>query len=88
MNMETMKSWGKDYRLQKMGIHVDKIERGKDILTSFTTIPPNECATKNSGLSSASADILMSLRSERRLAACWNTVAVEVPENALSMSTS
>ena len=53
-----------------MGIEIDDGEREEGMLTSFTTIPPKECATKNRGLNSASLDVLTSLTSERRLAAC------------------
>ena len=68
--MEIIELGAKGYRSYEMGIEVDDGEREKGMLTSFTTIPPNECATKNRGLNSASLDVLTSLRSARRLAAC------------------
>ena len=65
-----MNRGAKGYRTQEMGIEIDDGEREEGMLTSFTTIPPKECATKNRGLNSASLDVLTSLTSERRLAAC------------------
>lgn len=68
--MEVIESGAKDYRSHKMGIEIDDDEHEESMLTSFTTMPPNECATKNRGRNSASLDVLTSLRSVRRLAAC------------------
>jgi hypothetical protein len=78
-----VRDWFKAYN-----IHEFEQLSGTRLLTSLTTIPPNECEIKTMGRCFSSQLIRTSVRSDKRLLACWKTVAVDALPRGWSISTS